>query len=107
MRTMFALVFFLLASWRVYLDWKATAALGEQMSLVSTQSVWQGISPSSLAWAIERSRSVELFPELWDPGMVTFLSLPMAPVLLITAIFFFAIRRKPEPIPKHETIRQR
>lgn len=102
MRTMFALVFFILSGWRAYIDWQGTAGQGEDLALASTQAVWQGLSPGSLAQVVTWTRSVEALPELWDPGFVTLLSLPLAPLLLVVALFFFVIRRKPEPTRRGE-----
>ncbi len=97
MRTMFALVFFVLAAWRGYIDWQATMAQGEDLAMANAGTVWLGLSPGTLESISVWAQGLET-PLLWDPALVTFLSAPLAPMLLVLAIFFFVIRRKAEPM---------
>ncbi|QHQ34066.1 hypothetical protein [Algicella marina] len=65
--------------------------------MVETRTVWEGLSPSTLTSVVNWAQGLD-FQYLWDPVLLNLLTAPLSPLLLVVGLFFFIIRRKPEPI---------
>lgn len=93
MRSLIALILFCLAAWFGYRDLQTSQ--GDELALTPAISVWEQMSPGTLNTWLPRLEQSELpfLPELVE----LVLSWPMALILLGAGIFFFMIRRRPEP----------
>jgi len=88
-----ALIFFGLCIWQGYVDYTRTLGVGEAYRMTSVEDVWSDISPSTYDTYFPMLRNSET-PILWDPVGAALMAAPMAPVLLVIAVFFYAIRKK-------------
>ena len=93
MWALLALIFFGLSLWRGYVDYTLTLGKGEAYRMASVETVWSELSPGSYDTYFPMLRDTEV-PILWDPVGLSLMAAPLAPVLFIIAVFFYAIRKK-------------
>ncbi len=96
MRVLMALIFFGLAAWLGYSDYKATVAVGEELALTPALSWWQQVSPGTYENYLPKLQELDV-PYLWEPVLSTVLNWPVAALFGGLAVFFFLIRRRSEP----------
>ncbi len=95
MRTTAALLFFVLACWRGYLDWQNTMAIGETFSMASVATVWASIHPAGYEAYLPQLQAID-YP-YWQPSLELFLASPALLLLGGLTVFFYAIRRRRMP----------
>jgi len=93
MRILTALILFIVAGWRGYLDYSGSTAQGQPYSMTSLDTVWSSISPASYNLLSSKLQALDV-PMLWDPTLSTVMTAPATVVFLCLAVFFFLIRRR-------------
>ena len=93
MRAFIALIFFILALWRGWIDYTLTLGQGQAYRMISLEATWEAVSPATYeTWFPILSNSD--IPILWEPVLKNLFAAPAAVVFFVLALFFFGIRKK-------------